>query len=87
MTNYRGLENESFSQEVIIQTTRLARDHVFGHFDSGRAPNASYEDTQFFKLQTFMRMVRCGTVQEATHLQYRRGEEYGPHGDTHLRAL
>jgi len=42
-----SVEDESFSQEEIVQTTRLARDHAFGHFDSGRASNASYEDTQF----------------------------------------
>lgn len=82
-----SVEEESFSQEEIIQTTRLARDHAFGHFDSDRASNASYEDTQFFELQTFMGIVRCGTAQGATHFQYRRGEEYGPHGDTHLRAV
>ena len=82
-----SIEDESFSQEKIIQTTRLARDHAFGHFDSDRAPNASYEDMQFFELQTFMGMVRCGTGQGATRFQYRRGEEYGPHGDTHLRAV
>jgi hypothetical protein len=80
-------EDGSFSQNEIIQTTRLARDHAFGHFDSDRASNASYEDTQFFELQTFMGMVRCGTAQGATRFQYRRGEEYGPHGDTHLRAV
>ncbi|MDB2246151.1 transposase [Halorubrum ezzemoulense] len=81
------VEDKSFSQEEIIQTTRLARDHAFGHFDSGRASNASYEDTQFFELQTFMGMVHCGTAQGATRFQYRHGEEYSPHGDTHLRAV
>ncbi|OYR60673.1 transposase, partial [Halorubrum sp. E3] len=40
-----SVEDESFSQEKIVQTTRLARNHAFGHFDSGRASNASYEDT------------------------------------------
>jgi len=82
-----SVEDESFSQEKIGQMTRLARDHAFGHFNSGRASNASYEDTQFFELQTFMGIVRCGTAQGATRFQYRRGEEYGPHGDTHLRAV
>ena len=81
------VEDKSFSQDEIVQTTRLARDHAYGHFDSGRASNASYEDTQFFELQTFMGMVRCGTSQGATRFQYRRGKEYGPHGDTHLRAV
>jgi len=82
-----SVEAESFSQNEIVQTTRLARDHAFGHFDSDRASNASYEDTQFFELQIFIGMVRCGTVQGAARFQYRRGEGYGPHGDTHLRAV
>ncbi|ELZ89511.1 putative transposase (TCE33) [Haloferax elongans ATCC BAA-1513] len=76
-----------FSDEQIRQTTRLARDHGFDGFDSGRAQNASYEDTQFFELQTFMGMVGCGTAQGAARFQFRRGEDYGPHGDTHLRAV
>ncbi len=76
-----------FSDEQIRRTTRLARDHGFDGFDSGRAQNASYEDTQFFELQTFMGMVGCGTAQGAARFQFRRGEEYGPHGDTHLRAI
>jgi hypothetical protein len=84
-------QNESggaeFSDEQIRRTTRLARDHGFDGFDSGRAQNASYEDTQFFELQTFMGMVGCGTAQGAARFQYRHGEEYGPHGDTHLRAV
>lgn len=45
-----SVEDEIFSQVKIIQTTRLARDHAFDHFDSGRSRNASYEDTQFFEL-------------------------------------
>lgn len=80
-------KEESFSQDEIVQTTRLARDHAFGYFESDRAANASYEDTRFFELQTFMGMVRCGTAQGAARFQYRRGSEYGPHGDTHLRAV
>jgi len=80
-------EDESFSQDEIVQTARLARKHGFGYFESDRAANASYEDTQFFELQTFMGMVGCGTVQGAARFQYRRGEDHGPHGDTHLRAV
>jgi len=76
-----------FSDEQIRRTTRLARDHGFDGFDSGRAQNASYEDIQFFELQTFMGMVGCGTAQGAARFQFRRGEDYGPHGDTHLRAV
>jgi hypothetical protein len=77
----------TFSDKQIRRTARLARDHGFDGFDSGRAQNASYEDTQFFELQTFMGMVGCGTAQGAARFQYRRGEDYGPHGDTHLRAV
>jgi len=80
-------EDESFSRDEIVQTTRLARDHAFGYFESGRAVNATYEDTQFFELQTFIGMVGCGTPQGAARFQYRRGADYGPHGDTHLRAV
>jgi hypothetical protein len=79
--------DDSFSDEQIQQTTRLAREHGFDGFDSGRAENATYDDTQFFELQTFMGMVGCGAPQGATRFQYRRGDEYGPHGDTHLRAV
>lgn len=78
---------DGFTDEQIQRTTRLARDHGFDGFDSGRAENASYDDTQFFELQTFMGMVGCGTPQGAARFQFRRGKEYGPHGDTHLRAV
>jgi hypothetical protein len=76
-----------FTDEQIYRTTRLARDHGFGGFDSGRAANATYEDTQFFELQTFMGMVGCGTPQGATRFQYRHGADGSPHSDTHLRAV
>jgi len=79
--------SNEFSGEQIRRTTRLTRDHGFDGFDSARAQNASYEDTQFFELQTFMGMVGCGTAQGAARFQFRRGKEYGPHGDTHLRAV
>jgi len=32
-------------------------------------------------------MVGCGTPQGAARFKFRRGKEYGPHGDTHLRAV
>jgi hypothetical protein len=79
--------DDGFSDEQIYRTTRLARDHGFDGFDSGRAENASYEDVQFFELQTYMGMADCGTAQGAARFQYQRGKEYGPHGDTHLRAI
>ena len=78
---------DEFTDTEIYRTTRLARNHGFGSFDSERAENATYEDTQFFELQTFMGMVSCGTAQGAARFQYRRGKDYGPHGDTHLRAV
>jgi len=80
-------EDNEFTTAQIHRTTRLARDHAFGSFDSGRAQNASHDDMQFFELQTFMGMVGCGTAQGAARFQHRRGAEYGPHGDTHLRAV
>ncbi|MYL16768.1 transposase [Halorubrum terrestre] len=76
-----------FSDKQIYRTTRLTRDHGFGEFDSGRAVNTTYEDTQFFELQTFMGMVNCGTPQGASRFQYRHGSDSSPHGDTHLRTI
>lgn len=35
----------TFTDTQISRTTHLARDHAFGSFDSGRAQNATYEDT------------------------------------------
>ncbi|MFC6723010.1 transposase [Halobium palmae] len=77
----------TFTDGQISRTTRLARDHVFDSFDSGRAQNAMYEDSRFLELQTFLGMARCGTSQGATRFQFRRGKQYGPHGDTHLRTV
>jgi hypothetical protein len=80
-------EPGEFTTEQIQRTTRLARDHGFDGFDSGRAANATYEDTQFFELQSFMGMVGCGTPQGANRFQYRHGSDSRPHGDTHLRIV
>ena len=79
--------DDGFSDEQIFRTTRLARDYGFDGFETGRGENATYEDVQFFELQTFMGLVGCGTAQGAARFQYKRGKEYGPHGDTHLRAI
>ena len=79
--------SREFTDKQIYRTTRLARDHGFDGFDSGRAVNATYEDTQFFELQAFMGMVGCGTPQGAIRFQYRHGADGSPHGDTHLRAV
>ena len=76
-----------FSDKQTYRTTRLTRDHGFDEFDSGRAANTTYEDTQFFELQTFMGRVNCGTPQGAAQFQYRHGSDSSPHGDTHLRTI
>ncbi|XRG94198.1 hypothetical protein V5735_19995 [Haladaptatus sp. SPP-AMP-3] len=80
-------DTTQLSDKEMYRTTRLAREHGFGPFDSGRAKNVTYEDTRFFELQTFIVMVGCGTPQGAARFKFRRGKEYGPHGDTHLRAV
>ena len=76
-----------FSDEQIYRTTQLTRDHAFDEFDSGRAANATYEDTQFFELQAFMGMANCGTPQGAARFHYRHNSASSPHGDTHLRTV
>nr|WP_232833788.1 transposase [Saliphagus sp. LR7] len=80
-------DTHEFSDEDIYRTTRLAREYGFSPFNSERAQNATYEDTRFFELQTFIGMVGCGTPQGAARFKFRRGKEYSPHGDTHLRAV
>ncbi|QZP39339.1 transposase (plasmid) [Halobaculum magnesiiphilum] len=76
-----------FDYDTIHRTARLARNHAFASFKSGRAENASYEDCCFLELQSYMGMVGCGSTQGARRFQTRRGRHYGPHGDTHLRAV
>jgi len=58
-----SVEDESFSQEEIVQTTRLARDHAFGHFDSGRRRTPCTR-TRNFRVTDIHGMVRCGATQE-----------------------
>ena len=79
--------SREFTDEQISRTTRLARKHAFESFDSERGENATYGDSRFIELQSFMGMVGCVTAQGAARFQYRRGTEYGSHGDTHLRAV
>lgn len=50
----------TFTDAQISRTTHLARDHAFGSFDSDRAQNATYEDTRFLELQTFLGMLAVG---------------------------
>ena len=76
-----------FSDKQIYRTTRLARNHGFDEFDSGRTANATYEDAQFLELQTFIGMVSCGMPQGAARVQHRHGSDSSPHGDTHLRTI
>jgi len=86
-TDDKSESQPTFTNAQISRTTHLARDHAFRSFDSGRAQNATYEDTRFLELQTFIGMAGCGTPQGARRFQIRRGTEYGPHGDTHLRTV
>jgi len=81
-----SVEDESFSQEEIVQTTRLARDHAFGHFDSGRASNASYEDTQFSSYRHSWEWFGA-EPRRSYSLSVPAWRDYGPHGDTHLRTV
>ncbi len=76
-----------FSNEQIRKHVRHARATVFRAFDSGRAANATYPDSQFNELQALMALCRCGTPQGQSRMEMFFGEEYTPHGDTHLRTI
>lgn len=66
---------------------RHARQTVFGAFESERAANATYPDSRFDELQALMALGGCGTPQGQSRMETFFGEEYTPHGDTHLRTI
>lgn len=76
-----------FSNDQIRKHVRLARDTVFGAFDTGRAENVKYPDSRFDELQAFMALRGCGTPQGQSRMENFFGEDYTPHGDTHLRTV
>ena len=76
-----------FSNDQIRKHVRLARDTVFGAFDSGRAGNVKYPDSRFDELQAFMALRGCGTPQGQSRMENFFGDDYTPHGDTHLRTV
>lgn len=90
---YRELEPEEdeeesgFSPEQILRTTRLARNYVFGAFDTERAENREYEDNVFYEFQSYMSMTGCGTAQGHTRFDVRSGRPKTPHGDTHIETV
>ncbi|MFC4552405.1 transposase [Halorussus sp. GCM10023401] len=76
-----------FSNDQIRKCVRLARNTVFGAFDSGRAGNTKYPDSRFGELQAFMALGECGTPEGQSRMENFFGEDYTPHGDTHLRTV
>ncbi|UPM45201.1 transposase [Halocatena salina] len=76
-----------FTTEQIRKHVRHARETVFGAFDSGRAGNAVYPDSRFDELQALMALGGSGTPQGQSRMENFFGEDYTPHGDTHLRTV
>jgi len=76
-----------FSKDQIRKHVRLARDTVFGAFDTGRAENVKYPDSRFDELQALMAMGGCGTPTGQSRMENFFGKDYTPHGDTHLRTV
>ena len=76
-----------FSDEQIRQKIRLARRTIFGAFDFGRAANTKYPDSRFDELQAFLALCGCGTPQGQSRMENFFGDDYTPHGDTHLRTV
>lgn len=70
-----------FSDEEIYRTTRLAREHGFGSFDLGEVR------TRRTKIRVSSSFRRSSEWSGAARFKFRRGKEYGPHGDTHLRTV
>lgn len=78
---------EEFSNDQIRKHVRLARDTIFGAFETGRAENVKYPDSRFDELQAFMALRGCGTPQGQSRMENFYSEDYTPHGDTHLRTV
>ncbi len=76
-----------FSDEQIRRHVRHARNTIFRAFDTGRAENATYPDSRFNELQALMALGGCGTPQGQSRMETFFGEDYTPHGDTHLRTV
>lgn len=76
-----------YSNDQIRQKIHLARDTIFGAFDSGRAENATYPESRFDELQGLMWLFGCGTPAGQSRMTNFFGNEYTPHGDTHLRTV
>ncbi len=86
-SDLRGRHVGEFSNEQIRRHVRHARNTIFGAFDSGRAENATYPDSRFDELQALMALGGCGTPQGHSRMETFFGEDYTPHGDTHLRTI
>lgn len=76
-----------FTNEQIHRTLRLARRHAFPVFDSGRAANATYTDSQIFAIQTYATMTNSTVAQGAQRYASHMGSDNTPHHDTHLRTV
>lgn len=76
-----------FSEEQVRRHVQHARQTIFGAFDTGRAANTTYPDSRFDELQALMALGGCGTPQDQARIGRFFGEDYTPHGDTHLRTV
>jgi hypothetical protein len=76
-----------FSEKQVIQNTRLARQHAFPAFDSGRANNAKYSDNHILEVFSHMAMAGCGTEQGARRNARSPFRDESPHHSTMLRVL
>ncbi len=86
-SDLRGRHVGEFSNEQIRMHVRHARETIFSAFDSERAANATYPDSRFTELQALMALGGCGTPQGQSRMETFFGEDYTPHGDTHLRTI
>lgn len=85
-----GNPTEAFTSEQIMRTTRLARQHAYPAFKTGRASNAKYDDRLIHDFHTKMSMeTGWGTPQTARSFRHNpnRGPDEEIHHDTHLRAI
>lgn len=85
-----GKPTSGFTTKQVLRTTRLARDHGFSAFETGRAANSTYSDQLIHDFHAKMSMeTKWGTPTTARSFKRNpaRSADEEIHHDTHLRAI
>jgi len=74
--------SKELTEARIRRVMRVARDHVFPAFDTGRAANATYSDECILSMQAYLSMANCGSDQATRRFSRMSHREQTPRGYT-----